>query len=92
MNSTTDDPTPQGYYIEPTIITGVSDDSVLMTEEIFGPVLLVNTFTTDEEVLARANNTEYGLYSEFGLIKITFCHKIYSAYQVPYIRQTWNEH
>lgn len=35
-----------------------------MTEEIFGPVVLVNTFKTDEEVLKRANSTEYGLYSK----------------------------
>lgn len=45
------------------MITGVPDDSILMQEEIFGPVVLLNTFKTDEEVLDRANNTEYGLYS-----------------------------
>ncbi|KAF5227782.1 hypothetical protein FANTH_14678 [Fusarium anthophilum] len=53
----------KGFFIEPTIITDVADDSVLMTEEIFGPVVIVNTFETDEEALFRANNTEYGLYS-----------------------------
>lgn len=55
----------QGFFIEPTVITDVADDSILMTEELFGPVVIVNTFKTDEEVLKRANNTEYGLYSKF---------------------------
>lgn len=41
----------------------MADTSILATEEIFGPVILLNTFKTDEEVLGRANNSEYGLYS-----------------------------
>ncbi|KAI8410788.1 hypothetical protein FOFC_10647 [Fusarium oxysporum] len=53
----------RGFFIEPTVITDVPDNSILMTEEIFGPVVIVNTFDTDEEALFRANNTEYGLYS-----------------------------
>ncbi|RYC78262.1 Retinal dehydrogenase 2 [Fusarium oxysporum f. sp. narcissi] len=53
----------RGHFIEPTVIKGVSDTSILATEEIFGPVLILNTFKTEEEVLERANNTEYGLYS-----------------------------
>ncbi|EGU87691.1 hypothetical protein FOXB_01787 [Fusarium oxysporum f. sp. conglutinans Fo5176] len=54
----------RGFFIEPTVITDVPDNSILMTEEIFGPVVIVNTFDTDEEALFRANNTEYGLYSK----------------------------
>ncbi|UPL02953.1 hypothetical protein LCI18_013887 [Fusarium solani-melongenae] len=53
----------RGHFIEPTVIKGVSDTSILATEEIFGPILTLNTFKTEEEVLERANNTEYGLYS-----------------------------
>lgn len=37
--------------------------SILVTEEIFGPVVVLNTFKTDEEALKRANDTEFGLYS-----------------------------
>lgn len=43
----------------------VPDTSILATEEIFGPVVIINTFVSDDEVLARANNTEYGLYSKY---------------------------
>ena len=52
-----------GYFIEPTIIANAPEDSRVMKEEIFGPVVCVNTFTDENEVLARANDTEYGLYS-----------------------------
>lgn len=53
----------KGYFIEPTILTRVPEDSKVMKEEIFGPVLIVNTFTDEAEVLQRANDTEYGLFA-----------------------------
>ncbi len=51
----------KGFYIEPTIFGDVSDDMIISREEIFGPVLPVYAFETEEEVIARANDTEYGL-------------------------------
>src|SRR6201997_1886285 len=45
----------QGYFFEPTVITGLPDDAKLMTEEPFGPVAPVTTFKTFDEVVARAN-------------------------------------
>ncbi|HEX2070062.1 MAG TPA: aldehyde dehydrogenase family protein [Thermoleophilaceae bacterium] len=50
-----------GYFVEPTVITGVSDDARVAREEIFGPVLVALPFESLEEVAARANSTEYGL-------------------------------
>jgi len=52
-----------GYFIEPTIFTHVTDDMTIAREEIFGPVLSAFTFDTIEEMLARANATEFGLAS-----------------------------
>jgi succinate-semialdehyde dehydrogenase/glutarate-semialdehyde dehydrogenase len=52
-----------GYFYEPTVLAEVPDSSKLLTEEIFGPVAPVVTFGTEDEALARANNTEYGLVS-----------------------------
>jgi succinate-semialdehyde dehydrogenase / glutarate-semialdehyde dehydrogenase len=50
-----------GYFYEPTVLSAVPDDARLLGEEIFGPVAPVATFSTDEQALAAANRTEYGL-------------------------------
>jgi succinate-semialdehyde dehydrogenase/glutarate-semialdehyde dehydrogenase len=50
-----------GYFYEPTVLTGVPDGADLLSEEIFGPVAPITTFSTDEEAVAMANDTEYGL-------------------------------
>ncbi|WP_428912564.1 NAD-dependent succinate-semialdehyde dehydrogenase [Niallia sp. Krafla_26] len=50
-----------GYYFEPTIISNVTDDMLCMSEETFGPLAPVSTFKTEEEVIERANHTNYGL-------------------------------
>jgi len=55
----------QGYFVEPTIFRNVNENAEIYREEIFGPVLLVNTFTTEEDVIRRANDTEYGLFGKF---------------------------
>ncbi len=50
-----------GFWIEPTIFTQVTDNMRLAREEIFGPVMSILAFDTEEEVIARANDTEFGL-------------------------------
>jgi aldehyde dehydrogenase (NAD+) len=50
-----------GYYLKPTIFDGVPPDHYLAQEEIFGPVLTVSTFETEEEAIEMANGTQYGL-------------------------------
>ncbi|WP_067682971.1 aldehyde dehydrogenase family protein [Nocardia miyunensis] len=50
-----------GYFVPPTVLTGLSPDARCAREEIFGPVLTVFDFDTDEQALAMANDTEYGL-------------------------------
>lgn len=50
-----------GYFCRPTLFTGVSQSNRIVQEEIFGPVLAIQTFRTPEEVLEKANNTPYGL-------------------------------
>jgi succinate-semialdehyde dehydrogenase/glutarate-semialdehyde dehydrogenase len=50
-----------GYFFEPTVIVDVPDDARLLAEEIFGPVAPIATFSTEEQALAAANRTEYGL-------------------------------
>ncbi|XP_044532968.1 2-aminomuconic semialdehyde dehydrogenase isoform X2 [Gracilinanus agilis] len=50
-----------GYFMLPTVITDIKDESCCMKEEIFGPVACVVPFDTEEEVIERANNVKYGL-------------------------------
>lgn len=53
----------KGYFIEPTVYTDVAEDERTQKEEVFGPFVNINTFKTEEEAIAKANNTEYGLYA-----------------------------
>ena len=50
-----------GYFYEPTVLTDVPPDARALQEEIFGPVAPIATFTSEQEALAAANRTEYGL-------------------------------
>ena len=50
-----------GYFYEPTVLTEVPDDARLLEEEIFGPVAPIRSFATEQEAIAAANATEYGL-------------------------------
>lgn len=51
----------KGYFCRPTLITNVAQSSTVVQEEIFGPVLTIQTFRTVDEVIQKANNTPYGL-------------------------------
>jgi succinate-semialdehyde dehydrogenase/glutarate-semialdehyde dehydrogenase len=51
----------QGYFFEPTVITDLPDDSMLMTQEPFGPIAPIVPFKTFDEVVERANSLEFGL-------------------------------
>jgi len=51
----------RGYYIEPTLFTNVTDDMRIARDEIFGPVLSALKFNSDDELVRRANNTNFGL-------------------------------
>src|SRR6056297_3294014 len=52
-----------GYFCRPTLFTGVSQSNRIVQEEIFGPVLTIQTFRTPSEAIEKANNTPYGLSS-----------------------------
>jgi len=51
----------RGYFVRPTVFSGVTPDMTIAREEIFGPVLAIIPFETDEEAVDIANGTEYGL-------------------------------
>ena len=51
----------KGYWCKPTLFTNVAQSNRIVQEEIFGPVLAIQTFRTIDEVIDKANNTPYGL-------------------------------
>ena len=55
------EPVAGGFYYAPTLITGAALGSEILTQEVFGPVLTMQTFSTEDEAIALANSTDYGL-------------------------------
>ncbi|KAH7127521.1 aldehyde dehydrogenase [Dactylonectria macrodidyma] len=53
----------KGLFLEPTIFIRTKEDAQVMKEEIFGPVVNINTFSSEREVLDKANDSEFGLYA-----------------------------
>lgn len=70
-----------GWFIEPTIIEGLPYNCRTNTEEIFGPVVTITPFETEEEVLMMANSTEYGLASIIWTENITRANRMAAAIQ-----------
>jgi betaine-aldehyde dehydrogenase len=54
-----------GFFVEPTLFTECTNDMRIVQEEVFGPVITIERFSTEDEALARANSTIYGLSAGF---------------------------
>ncbi|PRD37120.1 UNVERIFIED_CONTAM: puuC [Trichonephila clavipes] len=68
-----------GYFMEPTIITGVGPDDPIAQREVFGPVLAVIPFDTEEEALRIANGTDYGLAAAVWTGSLSRAHRMVRA-------------
>ncbi len=71
-----EEPYENGYYLRPTVIEGLSYDCRTNQEEIFGPVVTIMPFDTEEEVLMMANSTEYGLSSTLWTSNLKRAHRM----------------
>ncbi len=69
-------PFDKGAFVEPTIFTDCRDDMAIVREEIFGPVMSLLTFDTEEEVIRRANATSYGLAAGLVTESLTTAHRV----------------
>ncbi|WP_019615353.1 betaine-aldehyde dehydrogenase [Psychromonas ossibalaenae] len=67
---------PHGFFVAPTIFTGCTDQMTIAKEEIFGPVMSVLTFSDEEEVIRRANDSRLGLAAAVFTQDITRAHRV----------------
>lgn len=68
----------KGYFVQPTVFADVKDDMTIAREEIFGPVVAVFPFDTIEEVIARANDSDYGLAAGVWTTNVKTAHYVAS--------------
>ena len=70
-----------GFFIQPTVFADVSDGMTIAREEIFGPVMSVLDFETEDEVVARANATEFGLAAGLFTSDLTRAHRVAAQFE-----------
>jgi len=70
-----------GNFVEPTIFAGCADDMTIVREEIFGPVMTVLPFRDEDEVIARANDTEFGLSAGVFTRDLARAHRVIARLQ-----------
>jgi len=71
-----------GFFVEPTLLTDVHDTMEVVREEIFGPVLVIDRFSTEAEAIRRANDTRYGLSATIWTRDLARAHRVAGALEV----------
>jgi betaine-aldehyde dehydrogenase len=82
----------KGFWVQPTVFTDCTDNMKITTEEIFGPVLCILTYSSVDEVIARANNTKLGLAAGVFGKDVNKCHEVIGKLEagITWIN-TWGE-
>jgi acyl-CoA reductase-like NAD-dependent aldehyde dehydrogenase len=75
----------EGFYMAPTVVVDVPNDSRLVQDEIFGPVLTVQVFDTEDEAIALANSTPYGLAAGLHTQNLSRAHRVAAALEAGLI-------
>jgi len=71
----------QGYYLEPTVLTDMDEDSWIWQEEIFGPVVCVKPFKNEQQAIAMANNSRFGLAAAVMSKDLERCDRVAKAFR-----------
>jgi aldehyde dehydrogenase (NAD+) len=66
----------KGFFVEPTVFTGVNDEMLIARDEIFGPVMSILPFKNTDDIIARANNTYFGLAAAVWTQDVQKAHKV----------------
>ncbi|KAI9733187.1 MAG: hypothetical protein M1818_007305 [Claussenomyces sp. TS43310] len=82
----------RGFWVQPTVFTDCTDDMLIATEEIFGPVMCILAYRTTDEVIARANNTRLGLAAGVFTKDLDSAHRVIAKLEagITWIN-TWGE-
>ena len=70
-----------GYYVTPAVFAGCSDDMGFVREEVFGPLMSVLSFEREDEVIARANDTDFGLSGAVFTTDVRRAHRVANRIQ-----------
>lgn len=82
----------KGAFVAPTVFSDCSDDMTIVREEIFGPVMSILTYESEEEVIRRANDTEYGLAAGVVTADLTRAHRVIGQIEAGICwLNTWGE-
>ncbi len=71
----------EGFYLQPTVFADVTDDMAIAREEIFGPVMAVLDFDDEDDVIARANDTEFGLAAGVFTRDLARAHRVAARFE-----------
>ncbi|MCX7559105.1 betaine-aldehyde dehydrogenase [Sulfitobacter sp. F26204] len=71
----------EGFYLQPTVFADVTDDMSIAREEIFGPVMAVLDFEDEDDVMTRANDTEFGLAAGVFTKDLTRAHRVAARFE-----------
>ncbi|KAK4243670.1 aldehyde dehydrogenase domain-containing protein [Corynascus novoguineensis] len=74
-----------GFFIEPTVFLDTPETSRITKEEVFGPVVIINTFETEAEAIAKANDTEFGLYAAVYTRDVSRAMRVAKALESGYV-------
>jgi len=77
----TDVPDQNGYYLAPAVFAACNDDMAFVREEVFGPLMSVLPFDNEEEVIARANDTDFGLSGAVFTTDVSRAHRVANQIQ-----------